>query len=48
MRGYPHTPITGVSLKNITIEKAEKDSVIENVAEVTQENIVINGKAVVI
>lgn len=48
MRGYPHTPITGVSLKNITIEKAEKDSVIENVAGITQENIVINGKATVI
>lgn len=44
MRGYPHTPITGVTLKNITFENVEKPSVIENVANVTQQNIKVNGQ----
>ena len=44
MRGYPHTPITGITLKNLTFEKVAKPSVIENVADVTQQNITVNGK----
>ena len=44
MRGYPHTPITGVTLKNITFESVEKPSVIENVADVSQHNVTVNGK----
>jgi polygalacturonase len=44
LRGYPHTPITGVSIKNLTILKVDKPSIIENVATIKQENIMINGK----
>ncbi|MCY7297189.1 glycoside hydrolase family 28 protein [Alteromonas sp. a30] len=43
LRGYPHTPITGVSMKDITIEKVEFDPVVENVGNIKQENIFING-----
>lgn len=43
MRGYPHTPITGITLKNLTFESVEKPSVIENVADVHQSNIRVNG-----
>ncbi|MDC8829445.1 glycoside hydrolase family 28 protein [Alteromonas sp. chi3] len=45
MRGYPHTPITGVTLKNLTFENVAEESVIENVADIEQHNIQINGKA---
>ena len=44
LRGYPHTPITGVSIKNLTILKVDKPSIIENVATIKQENIMINGR----
>lgn len=44
MRGYPHTPITGVTLKNLTFESVGASSVVENVANVTQSNILVNGK----
>ncbi|MGQ8364986.1 glycoside hydrolase family 28 protein [Glaciecola sp. 1036] len=46
MRGYDHTPITGLSLTNITIENVEKPSIIENVTKVTQSNILIENKNV--
>ncbi|QJR81109.1 glycoside hydrolase family 28 protein [Alteromonas pelagimontana] len=42
--GYDHTPITGVTFKSLTFEKVDSPSVIENVADITQQNIVINGK----
>lgn len=43
MRGYPHTPISGITLKNLTFENVEQPSVIENVADVSQQNIRVNG-----
>lgn len=46
LRGYPHTPITGVTLKNLTFVKVDKDPIIENVANIKQSGISVNGKFV--
>ncbi|WP_440905034.1 glycoside hydrolase family 28 protein [Catenovulum sp. SX2] len=44
VRGYPHTPISGISLTNIDIKEVTNDSVIENVKGLIQSNIMVNGK----
>ena len=46
LRGYDHTPITGVSLKNLIFQKVDKKSVIENIDNISQQNIRVNGKTV--
>ncbi|WP_372620100.1 glycoside hydrolase family 28 protein [Alteromonas stellipolaris] len=46
LRGYDHTPITGLSLHDISIASVEKPSVIENVEAIQTSNIVIAGKKV--
>lgn len=46
LRGFDHTPITGVNLKNITIDNAQKESIIENIDGFTQASVMVNGKAV--
>ena len=44
LRGYDHTPITGVSLKNLIFTKVDKKSIIENIDNISQQNIRVNGK----
>ena len=46
LRGYDHTPITGLSLHDISIASVEKPSVIENVEAIQTSNIVIAGNKV--
>lgn len=46
LRGYPHAPITGVSFADLTFEQVSQPSLIENVANIEQHNIRINGKQV--
>lgn len=48
LRGFDHTPITGVNLHGVTIENAQYESIIENIDAFTQKNIRVNGKAVLI
>lgn len=48
LRGFDHTPITGLNLRNITIKQTKSSSIIENVAKLTQSNIDIDGKLFVI
>ena len=48
LRGFIHTPITGLNLRNITISKSKSSGIIENLATLTQSNIQINGQAFVI
>ncbi|BFT29960.1 exopolygalacturonase PelB [Alteromonas sp. D210916BOD_24] len=44
MRGYDHTPITGLTLNHISIEHAKKEAIIENVASLTINDVTINNK----
>jgi len=44
LRGYDHTPISGLTLNNITIKRALKDAVIENVAHLSINNVFINSQ----
>jgi polygalacturonase len=44
LRGYDHTPISGLTLNNITIKRALKDAVIENVAHLKLNNVFINSQ----
>lgn len=46
MRGYSHTPITGVTLTNLQFKQVDKPSIIENIAAIEQHNIRINGEKV--
>lgn len=48
LRGFDHTPITGLHLRDITIAETQFDSIIENVAMLQQNNIKIDGKPFVI
>ncbi len=44
LRGYDHTPISGLTLNNIVIKRALQDAVIENVAQLSLNNVVVNDK----
>ena len=46
LRGFDHTPITGVNLKNITIDSAKNESIIDNIDGFKQTAVMVNGKAV--
>ena len=46
LRGYDHTPITGLTLKNLIFQRVDKSSVIENIDNISQQNIRVNGKTV--
>ncbi len=44
LRGYHHTPISGLTLNNITIDSAQEEGVIENVASLTVNDVLINNQ----
>ncbi len=44
IRGFPHNHITGISLKNVNIKSVQKESVLENVSDVSIENVMIAGE----
>lgn len=44
MRGYEHTPITGLTLNHISIDHAKKESIIENVASLTINDVTIDNQ----
>ncbi len=44
--GLEAVPIRGVSLTNLTFKRVEKDNIVRHVAELTQDNIVINQQPV--
>lgn len=44
LRGYPHTPISGVTFKNLTFVQVDEPSIVENVTNIKQQGIMINGK----
>ncbi|MER2493450.1 glycoside hydrolase family 28 protein [Catenovulum sediminis] len=43
IRGYPHTPISGITLTDVEIKKVEKQSQIENVSDVKLNNVKVGG-----
>jgi polygalacturonase len=44
LRGYPRSPIQGLTLKNTRFDKADEPGIIENVTDFNTENLLINGK----
>ncbi|AWB69201.1 glycoside hydrolase (plasmid) [Saccharobesus litoralis] len=44
LRGFSHTPISGVSLENVSFIKVEKDSIVEHVKQIDMKNVKANGK----
>ncbi|WP_375277719.1 glycoside hydrolase family 28 protein [Alteromonas australica] len=42
LRGYDHTPIEGLTLNNIVIKNAQSPSIIENVENISINNVMIN------
>jgi polygalacturonase len=44
LRGYPRSPIQGLVLRNVRIDQADELGIIENVANFSAENLIINGK----
>ncbi|KMT63758.1 glycoside hydrolase family 28 protein [Catenovulum maritimum] len=45
IRGYDHTPITGINFENLNFKNVAKDSQLENIKDVQQKNIMVNGKS---
>lgn len=43
LRGYDHTPISDLTLNNITISNASEKSVVENVSSLSLNNVMINN-----
>lgn len=46
LRGFSHTPISGLTLANVNIDNATSESVVENVTGLTTHNVIINGESV--
>jgi polygalacturonase len=44
LRGYPRSPIKGLTLKNVRFDKAGELGIIENVVDFNAENFIINGE----
>ncbi|WP_111979388.1 glycoside hydrolase family 28 protein [Algibacillus agarilyticus] len=44
LRGYDHTPISGVTLNNVTFIKVKSDSIVEHVTDIELNNVKVNGQ----
>ena len=44
LRGYAHTPVTNVRLKDCKFENVAQPDVLENVKDIVFSNVTVNGK----